>query len=124
MAITMPIIFIFIGCFDDSRSFCMVPCGVYIAHKVNTQREVSMEDRNGSAYFEVGNLRITCLAKSWDGNPGIRIQSYREGGGLHRGAEIPIPDRKSAFELLEAVSQALNKLAGLDRSEILDQNSM
>ncbi len=66
-------------------------------------------DRKGNTYFEVNNLRITSIPETWNDDPGIRIQAYKPEGGLHRGAEIPIPDKETGYDLLNAIHNALGE---------------
>ncbi len=67
-----------------------------------------MKDGKGNIYFDVGNIRITCIGSSWDGGPGIRVQAYKGSGrSLHRGAELPVPDASTAYNLIAAIVSAL-----------------
>jgi hypothetical protein len=65
-------------------------------------------DSAGQSYTDVGNIRITRVAQTWNGQPGLRIQSYQVNGRLNPGAEIPIQDKSAAFDLLRALLEALN----------------
>lgn len=66
------------------------------------------KDQTGNEYFEVGNIRVTALDRTWDGVPGIRIQAYKgTGKSLFLGAELPIKDRDTAYEFIRAIVQAL-----------------
>lgn len=65
------------------------------------------QDGSGNIYFDVGNIRVTAVPKTWDNCPGIRVQAYKESGGLHQGAELPIPDKQIAFDFLSAIHKAL-----------------
>ncbi|RLC02338.1 MAG: hypothetical protein DRI57_30170 [Deltaproteobacteria bacterium] len=66
------------------------------------------QDGRGNTYFDVENIRITCVPETFDGNPGLRIQAYKgQGNALFPGAEIPIPDKSTAFDLLKTISKAL-----------------
>lgn len=59
-------------------------------------------------HFDVSNVRITPVKKTWAGCPGLRIQAYRaDGKRLYIGPEIPIPDTTAAFDLLKTIHQAL-----------------
>jgi len=60
-------------------------------------------DSRGNPYIDVGNIRITYVPNTWDEIPGLRVQAYKQDDTLHRGAEIPIPDKAMAFDLLEAI---------------------
>lgn len=64
-------------------------------------------DGAGQSYTEAGNLRITCVARTWNDSPGLRIQSYKANGQLNPGAEIPVPDKAAAFDLVNALLEAL-----------------
>ena len=66
-------------------------------------------DGPGHSYFDVENIRITCIPQTWDNNkPGLRIQAYTgSGDALFQGAEIPIPDKATAYEFIKAIAQAL-----------------
>lgn len=64
-------------------------------------------DGKGLRYFTCGNLRITTIAETWAGKPGIRIQALSaDGNKVFPGAEIPIPDLKSAAKLVGGVARA------------------
>ena len=66
------------------------------------------KDAKGNEYFDVRNVRVTCIGKTWGGSSGIRIQSYTgKGGRLHRGAELPIPNKEVAYDIIAAVLAAL-----------------
>jgi hypothetical protein len=68
-------------------------------------------DKTGNLYFDRGNVRITILKQTWAGCPGIRIQSYKgKTRRLHRGAEVPLPDRASAGEVIQLVARAILEL--------------
>lgn len=67
------------------------------------------QDGKGNNYIEVGNIRVTYVPKcSWAPQfPGLRIQAYRDSTSksLHRGAEIPISNRrKTALEIIAAIA--------------------
>lgn len=64
-------------------------------------------DSAGQSYSEAGNIRITCVARTWNGQPGLRIQSYKENGQLNPGAEVPVPDKATAYDLINALTEAL-----------------
>ncbi len=70
------------------------------------------KDSKGNEYVDVGNIRITAIPKTWDkGKPGVRIQAYKgKGDALFQGAEIPIPDRQTAFELMKGMFKALERI--------------
>jgi len=34
-------------------------------------------DGKGNEYFDVENIRVTCVGKTWGGDSGIRIQAYK-----------------------------------------------
>lgn len=66
-------------------------------------------DSKGNPYFNVGNLRVTCIGETWGGSSGIRIQAYTgNGSALHRGAELPVPDKATAYDLIAAIVAALD----------------
>lgn len=66
------------------------------------------KDKNGNVFFEVSNIRITCISETWNGEPGIRVQAYTgEGKKLHRGAELPVPGKDVAYSLIVAIAHAL-----------------
>jgi len=68
------------------------------------------KDGKGNVYFDVGNIRVTTLPKTWDGNPGIRIQAYKgDGNKLFQGAELPIANKETAFDLFAAIHKAIEK---------------
>jgi hypothetical protein len=65
-------------------------------------------DGSGNNYFDVENIRITCLNETWAGTPGLRIQAYKaDDKGLFMGAEIPIPSKEAAFNFVKALFAAL-----------------
>lgn len=68
-------------------------------------------DSKGNTYFDVGNIRITSVEETWSGDSGIRIQAYKSGtsGALHQGAELPIPDKRTAYDFLKAIHHALEQ---------------
>lgn len=66
-------------------------------------------DSAGNAYVDVENIRVTAVPKTWSGDAGIRIQAYKGDGGLHRGAELPIPDKSTAYDFLRAIQRALEE---------------
>lgn len=66
-------------------------------------------DSAGNVYVDVGNIRVTSVPQTWSGDSGIRIQAYKAEGGLHRGAELPIPDKATAYDLLAAIQRALEE---------------
>lgn len=46
------------------------------------------QDGSGNTYFDVENIRITCVPETFDGNPGLRIQAYKgQGNALFPGTE-------------------------------------
>jgi len=64
-------------------------------------------DSKGNIYFNVKNIRVTVLHKTWNGSSGIRIQAYKgKGSSMFQGAELPIPDKNVAFDLLVAIHKA------------------
>ena len=64
-------------------------------------------DSKGNIFFDVENIRVTVLPKTWNGSPGIRIQAYKgKGNSMFQGAELPIPDKNVAFDLLTAIHKA------------------
>jgi len=66
-------------------------------------------DGKGNGYFDVHNVRVTCIGKTWGGTSGIRIQSYTgKGRKLHRGAELPVPDKATAYDIIAALVAALD----------------
>jgi len=65
------------------------------------------QDGSGKTYFDVANIRVTCVEKTWSGQPGLRLQAYKENGQLNPGAEIPIPDKSVAFDLVSAIMEAV-----------------
>ena len=67
----------------------------------------SKTDAAGQTYFEVSNIRVTCVAKTWDGSRGLRIQSYKSNRQLNPGAELPVPDKATAYDLISAIAAAL-----------------
>lgn len=69
------------------------------------------QDGRGQVYFDVDNIRVTVIPETFNGNPGIRIQAYTgEGNKLHQGAELPIRDKETAFDILAAIHKALDKI--------------
>lgn len=66
-------------------------------------------DGAGHVYFDVGNIRVTAIPETWSGEPGIRIQAYKPEGGLFQGAELPVPRKGTAFDLLRAIHRALEE---------------
>lgn len=65
-------------------------------------------DSKGNVYYDVGNVRVTCLGKTWGDSSGVRIQAYvGEGNKLHRGAELPVPDKATAYDIIAALTAAL-----------------
>ena len=66
------------------------------------------KDGSNNSYFDVGNIRITSVKKTWDGKPGLRIQAYKPDGRLFQGAEIPIKDKNTAFDLVNGICRALD----------------
>ena len=75
------------------------------------------KDKSGNDYYEVGNIRITALENTWDdGKPGLRIQAYKGSGkSLFQGAELPIPDKASAYDFIKEMMNALEKINGFDQ---------
>lgn len=74
------------------------------------------KDSKGNIYIEVGNLRITYVEqknrsslKDWPSADVIRIQAYRNSSkALHKGAEYPVENEKSVYNLFEAFSKLMN----------------
>ncbi len=64
------------------------------------------KDGAGNTYFEVGNVRITCVEKTFNGKPGLRIQAYQTNGRLNTGPELPIATKTTRFPLLRAIVEA------------------
>jgi len=67
-------------------------------------------DGSGNVYAEVGNIRITLVPETWAGQPGVRIQAYKEEDGLNPGREIPLPTKKDAYDLIEAILRILSEI--------------
>lgn len=68
---------------------------------------IKKTDSSSNDYFNVGNIRVTCIEKTWGDSSGIRIQAYTgDGNKLHRGAELPVPDEKTAYKLISAIVAA------------------
>lgn len=73
-------------------------------------------DSSGNIYIEVGNLRISYIEqknriaiKDWPSADVIRIQAYRNSSkALHKGAEYPVENEKSIYNLFEAFSKLMN----------------
>lgn len=72
------------------------------------------KDSKGNSYVEVDNLRITYVdcknrssIKDWPNADVLRVQAYRGGANksLHQGAEYPIYNDKSAYNLIEAIGK-------------------
>ena len=65
------------------------------------------EDSKKQRFADVGNMRITLIPHTWTGQPGLRFQAYREEGKqyLHRGAEVPIPDKRITSDLVSAIER-------------------
>ena len=81
------------------------------------------KDKNGNAYQDIGNIRITLVDKStrksdknWSGKDTLRFQSYKDedNSSLHLGAEIPLENNKTIIELIEVLcklyAQNLDKI--------------
>lgn len=66
-------------------------------------------DSSGNPYYECSNIRVTCLEKTHNGEPGIRIQAYKNGESkaLHQGAELPLGNAAKKFEFLALICEAL-----------------
>jgi len=71
-------------------------------------------DKAGNTYY---NVRITILQRTWDEHPGIRLQAYREDGGLNQGPQIPIPDKTAGFDLIRSFVQAICEAEAVERTE-------
>lgn len=68
-------------------------------------------DSRGQAYFDVGNIRVTAIGKTWGGSSGLRFQAYSgKGNALLRGAELPVPDPATAYQLMTSIVAALQTL--------------
>jgi hypothetical protein len=69
-------------------------------------------DSADNVYFDVGNIRVTAIEKTWDEEKrGIRISAYKgKGKALFQGAEIAIPDKQTAYDLIRAITNALNSI--------------
>jgi len=71
-------------------------------------------DSAGNTYFDVLNVRITCVPHTWDqGKSGIRIQAYRgasKGDALHPGPEIPVENQGQAYEFANGLFHAWTQL--------------
>jgi len=67
-------------------------------------------DGSGNVYAQVVNIRITLVPETWAGQPGVRIQAYKEEGGLNPGPEIPLPTKKDAYDLIEAILRILSEI--------------
>ncbi len=71
----------------------------------------SNKDGTGKEYYDVENIRVTVLDETWSGSPGLRIQAYKgDGKKLFQGAELPIPNKEIAFDLLTAIHNALEHI--------------
>jgi hypothetical protein len=87
--------FYFDGSFDLSFSF----------YEQNKKRRVMiMKDSKGNLFFENNLFRVTCLAKTWNESPGIRIQVKQPNGRLHFGPEISLEE---VPDLLQFIQEAL-----------------
>jgi len=71
-----------------------------------------MKDSSENTYFDVANIRITALRQTWDNDkPGLRVQAYKgKGDALFQGAELPVPDKETAYELIKAIAKALESI--------------
>jgi hypothetical protein len=69
-------------------------------------------DSAGNTFFDVGNIRVTALESTWDaGKRGLRISAYKgKGQALFQGAEIPVPDKQTAYDLIRAITDALESI--------------
>ncbi len=67
-------------------------------------------DGSGNPYVDVGNSRITLVPETWAGQPGVRIQAYKEAGGLNPGPEIPLPAKRDAYDLIEGLVRILLRI--------------
>lgn len=64
-------------------------------------------DSKGNDYFDVGNIRVSCIGKTWGGSSGIRIQAYDANGSkVYPGPELPVPDEATAYRLIAAIVAA------------------
>ncbi len=66
-------------------------------------------DSAGQKFFEMGNVRITCILKTFNGHPGLRIQACQNGKPM-QGPEIPLADKADAFELVKAFLNGMEEL--------------
>ncbi len=72
----------------------------------------AQKDKAGQVYFDVENIRITVIPKTWTGESGIRIQAYKgKGKKMFQGAELPLGKKSKAYDFLTAIHQALEKAA-------------
>lgn len=73
------------------------------------------KDSNGNVYFDVGDkqIRVTADPDVYKGgnHKGINIRRYQDNGKLHmHGAALAIPNKETAFELINAIVSALDAL--------------
>jgi hypothetical protein len=73
-------------------------------------------DSKDQPYIEVGNIRISLIHKgtrdrdkNWTGTHVLRIQAYREDGGLFPGPEYPVDGCNDACELSAAINYLFAK---------------
>jgi len=68
-------------------------------------------DKHGQLYWDVENIRITCLSPEFASTPSLRIQAYRKdpkvSQSLSRGVEIPIPTKGTGLEFITTVIDAV-----------------
>ena len=86
-------------------------------------------DNTGKQYFDVGNIRITCLKKvSWKNEniPGLRIQAYKDENratdGLFPGPEIPIKDKRAAVDLIKGICDGIGGIDFDQREDTEEKN--
>jgi hypothetical protein len=68
-----------------------------------------MTDSRGNEYRNVNNARVTRVEhQKWAESKVLRFQAYR-GTNLHMGAEIPIESPQDALDLIQAITELINK---------------
>lgn len=72
------------------------------------------QDGNGQPYWDVENIRITSIASTFAGTPGLRIQSFQKNPTVRErmyiGAEIPIPNKKVGLDLISSLISAVGEV--------------
>ncbi len=69
-------------------------------------------DGRGNPYSETQNVRITALPQIYSGDPGLSIRAYIGlGQRLHRGAEIPMRNKKDAYDFIRSLILAIEQLS-------------